>query len=399
MDSSRDHEEQQLDSQGEVSHESAASTGERSALIDCAALVIVLAGLTLASQIVVPFLMAAFLGILASPLVSFFESKRVPRVIATLGIVLALLGLLTIVSLIVTSSVNTLTSSLPEYRALISERLWDTQLWLEGHGIQANVEDVFAFIDFGAIFNVTSGLLSGVAGLASNVVLILIVTTFMLIEGASLHEKFENLLERRIRSLPNDPLEQATNQVQRYLVVKSGTSLVTGVLAGILCWSVDLDLALFWGFTAFLFNYIPTIGSIIAALPPIILSFVLLGTGPSLGIFAGYLTLNMVIGNVIEPRLMGRTLGLSPTVILLSMVFWGWLLGPVGALLSAPLTMIVKIVCEHVDEWKWAAHLLDSPVEGLEQRVTARLANAMHNQPLQPQDHPPSSSSGAGDTT
>ena len=165
MDSSRDHEEQELDSQGEVSHESAASTGERSALIDCAALVIVLAGLTLASQIVVPFLMAAFLGILASPLVSFFESKRVPRVIATLGIVLALLGLLTIVSLIVTSSVNTLTSSLPEYRALISERLWDTQLWLEGHGIQANVEDVFAFIDFGAIFNVTSGLLSGVAGL------------------------------------------------------------------------------------------------------------------------------------------------------------------------------------------------------------------------------------------
>ena len=84
---------------------------------------------------------------------------------------------------------------------------------------------------------------------------------------------------------------------------------------------------------------------------------------------------------------------------IIMMVFWGWLLGPVGALLSAPLTMIVKIVCEHVDEWKWAAHLLDSPVEGLEQRMTARLAGAMQNQPLQPQDVPPTSSSGAGDTT
>lgn len=366
----------------------------RSALIDCAALVVVLAGLTFASQIVVPFLMAAFLGILASPLVSFFESKRVPRVIATLGIVSALLGLLTLVSLIVTTSLNTLTKSLPAYRALVMGRIWEAQVWLSGHGVKINVEDVLAFIDFGALFNVTSGLLSGVAGLASNVVLILIVTTFMLIEGASLHEKFENLLERRMRTLPNDPLEQATGQVQRYLVVKSGTSLVTGFLAGILCWSVGLDLALFWGFLAFMFNYIPTIGSIIAALPPILLSFVLLGTGPSVGIFMGYLTLNMVIGNVIEPRLMGRTLGLSPTVILLSMVFWGWLLGPIGALLSAPLTMIVKIVCEHVDEWKWAAHLLDSPVDGLERRVSARLAGAIPAPSLQTNEMPPSSPAG-----
>jgi predicted PurR-regulated permease PerM len=149
--------------------------------------------------------------------------------------------------------------------------------------------------------------------------------------------------------------------VQRYLAVKTTVSLVTGAAIAIWTGLVGLDFALVWGLLAFLLNYIPTIGSIIAAAPAVLLATVQLGLGPALLVGVGFLVVNTVLGNIVEPALMGRAVGLSTLVVFTSLVFWGWVWGPVGMLLSVPLTMIVKIFLENSDELRWIAVLLDTP--------------------------------------
>jgi predicted PurR-regulated permease PerM len=140
--------------------------------------------------------------------------------------------------------------------------------------------------------------------------------------------------------------------------VKTGTSALTGLIVALLCWSCGVDLPVLWGLLAFLLNYIPNIGSVIAAVPPVLLALVQHGPGVAMGVAAGYLAVNFTVGNMLEPRLMGRALGLSPLVVFLSMLVWGWMLGPVGALFSAPLTMILKHWLAHTPDLTWIAVLL-----------------------------------------
>ena len=113
-----------------------------------------------------------------------------------------------------------------------------------------------------------------------------------------------------------------------------------------------------WGFLGFVLNYIPTIGSIVAAIPAVLLAAVQLGPGMAALIAGGYLVINITIGNALEPRIMGDQLGLSPMVVFLSLVFWGWLWGPAGMLLSVPLTVVLRSILIHRDETRWLAILL-----------------------------------------
>jgi predicted PurR-regulated permease PerM len=140
--------------------------------------------------------------------------------------------------------------------------------------------------------------------------------------------------------------------------VKTWVSLLTGVLAGVALLIIGVDYPLLWGLLAFLLNYIPTLGSIIAGAPPTLLALVQFGWKRALIVVAVYVAVNTVMGNVLEPRFMGKKLGLSTLVVFLSMVFWGWVLGPVGMVLCVPLTMLVKIVCGESKELRWASVLL-----------------------------------------
>ena len=144
----------------------------------------------------------------------------------------------------------------------------------------------------------------------------------------------------------------------RYLALKTLFSLATGVVIGIWLAVLGVDFALLWGLLAFLLNFVPNIGSIIAAIPAIFLAFIQLGWGPALLTCLGYIVVNVVFGSILEPKFMGRRLGLSTLVVFLSLVFWGWVLGPVGMVLSVPLTMIVKIAMESNEDTRWIAILL-----------------------------------------
>jgi predicted PurR-regulated permease PerM len=191
------------------------------------------------------------------------------------------------------------------------------------------------------------------ASFVSQMVLVLLIVAFMLFESTGLREKLSKV------ATPNQirELSAAAREVNAYLVAKTILSLLTGVMVFLWCWWRGVDVPLLWGLLAYLLNYIPTVGQIIAAVPAIALAWLQLGPGEALVVAAGFGGINLAIG-AIEPRVMGDALGLSALVVLVSMVVWGWLLGPVGALVSAPLTMVIKHVLAHSDELRWMAELL-----------------------------------------
>jgi predicted PurR-regulated permease PerM len=190
----------------------------------------------------------------------------------------------------------------------------------------------------------------------ANLFLIVLTIVFMLFEAQSLPRKVHLALDDPEMRLSQ--IERFLQSVNQYMVIKTLVSLATGVIVGVGLALMGVDYALLWGVVAFLFNYIPNIGSIIAAIPAVLLAFVQLGTAGAGAVAALYLATNMVMGNLVEPRFMGRGLGLSTLVVFLSLIFWGWLLGSVGMLLSVPLTMIVKIALESSQSGSWLAILL-----------------------------------------
>ncbi len=145
----------------------------------------------------------------------------------------------------------------------------------------------------------------------------------------------------------------ATKDIQRFLAIKTGVSVLTGVLAGTLCWAAGLDFYVLWGILAFFFNFIPVVGSIVAGVPPTILALFVAGLPNAVLVAGGYLLINNFLGNFVEPMLVGRRFGISTLVVVVSVVFWGWLWGPLGMLLAVPLTMVLKVILESSDEFRW----------------------------------------------
>ncbi len=196
----------------------------------------------------------------------------------------------------------------------------------------------------------------------SNATVILITVIFMLLEASRLPAKLRAAFGQggAMQSHVDDIIEN----IRRYVAIKTRTSFLTGGLVTVLVFALGLDYPLLWGLLAFMFNYVPNIGSIIAAIPAVVLALVDQGLGMGVGTAIGYLAINSFISYVIEPRYMGEGLGLSTLVVFLSLVFWGWVLGTVGMLLSAPLTMMVKIILQDFDETRWIAVLLSAKAPG-----------------------------------
>jgi AI-2 transport protein TqsA len=201
-----------------------------------------------------------------------------------------------------------------------------------------------------------SGIIMSVPSTLSVSLTVLFLVLFMLLEGATLPQRLKSGLNCQPKTLHD--LAQTLAEVQRYLSVKTATSAATGLGAGLWCALCGVSSGVLWGLVTFVLHYVPMIGSLIAAIPPVLIALASRGTATAFLVAAGFSVLNLVIGNIIEPRALGRALSLSPLVVLLSMFAWGWLLGPIGALLSVPLTLIVKIVLWNTEDLHWVAVLL-----------------------------------------
>lgn len=331
-------------------------TGANKSLVVFAALVIGLAGIKAASVIVIPFVLAAFIAIICNPLLCFFARYKIPKGIAIMLIMLMVVGVGVSLAGLVGQSLTDFSKDLPEYKAkLQKEFIWLVDL-AGRYNILINKEQLISMFDPGKMIDVATNMLTGLGGVMANLFLIILTVVFMLFEAPMLSQKIHEALDDPDMKIKQ--IDRFLNSINSYLAIKTLVSLGTGVLASILLWVLNVDYFVLWGVMAFMFNYIPNIGSIIAAVPAVLLALITQGPLIASLVGAGYLTINTVMGNIVEPRFMGKGLGLSTLVVFLSLIFWGWLMGTVGMLLSVPLTMIVKIALETSDEGRWLATLL-----------------------------------------
>lgn len=327
-------------------------------LITLAALVIIIAGLKTASALLVPFLLAIFIAIICAGPFHWLQQRKVPPVLALLLVIgtVMLAGLLVVT--LVGTSVSDFTRDLPIYQQKLRGQTIQLASYLDKFGIQLSKDIVLEHFDPGAVMQSAAGMLAKAGGVLTNSFLILLTVIFILLEAAGMPAKLRAALPDADTSLAS--FDAFINGVRQYLAIKTFVSFGTGLIIAVALSFLGLDYALLWGLIAFLLNYVPNIGSIIAAVPAVLLAVVQLGSIKALVVALIYLAVNIVMGNAVEPKLMGRKLGLSSLVVFISLVFWGWILGPIGMLLSVPLTMIVKIALEVGDSTRWLAILLGS---------------------------------------
>jgi predicted PurR-regulated permease PerM len=305
---------------------------------------------------------AALLAIIVSPGVTWLEKRRVPKVAAVVVMVVAMVLAFTAMGALVAGSLAGFRESAAAYEKRLVEMLASVAGWLRTKEIQIDLDKALQTIEPGAAVqkgaDVVLDSVQSVLAAISNILFIAITMILILMEGATVPDK--------LRALSDDPdadisyFRHIASQVQSYLAIKTVLSLATGLAVGLWAFFLDVDFAILWGLLAFLLNYIPNIGSIIAAVPAMLLALIQHGVGTSLGLGAGYVVVNMVIGNVVEPMWMGRKMGLSTTVVFISLAVWYEIWGPIGMLLSVPLTMIIKIMLEHSRDYAFVAALLDS---------------------------------------
>jgi AI-2 transport protein TqsA len=324
-------------------------------LLTAASLVVVIAGLRAAGTLILPFLVAVFLAIISFPLLAWLQRNRVPTPAAVILTVLADIAVLALMILLVTRAVNELTAVAPRYQDRVHAFVIASIDWLQARGFEISRRETLEFVNPGAIMDLIGTILRGLAAVLSNVFLVLLTLIFILFEAASFPRKLRLAFGGRENV---ERLVRITRQVQRYLVIKTLISLGTGLLVAFWTWLMGLDFPLLWGLLAFILNYIPNIGSILAAVPAVIFALVQFGPGPAAVVALGYLIVNVAMANFLEPTLMGHQLGLSTLMVFVSLVFWGWVWGPVGMLLAVPLTVIVKIMLEHTEDFRWLAVLL-----------------------------------------
>ncbi len=330
-----------------------------SAVVTIAAVIVIIFGMQAAKLLLVPFLLAIFFALITVRPMLWLQAHKVPSVIAALSVVFALMFFLAMVGSIVGSSIAKFTAGLPEYQARLDSI---TRSMLEF--VQRFVDDEISvatigeFINPGRAMGMAASLLNALSGVLTNTFLILFTMIFILLEASSLQTKIRAALGTGADSFQRARL--FLNNLGRYLGIKTAVSMVTGLVVGVMTWLIGVDFPLLWAMLAFLLNYIPTIGSIIAAVPAVLLALIQLGPAEAGTTAIGFIAVNMLVGNMIEPRLMGYGVGISPLVIFIGLVFWGWVFGPVGMLLSVPLTMTLKLALESNDRTQWIAVLLGS---------------------------------------
>ncbi len=325
-------------------------------LVTAASFVIIVAGFRAASTIIVPFLLSAFLACICAIPLSWLQRKGVPSSLAITIVVIGFIAVFFLVGRLVGASMDGFLRSIPAYQQRLKQDTIAVINWLRSRNVDISGQLVLEYFDPGAAMSFVGTILSAMTGMLTNAFMILVTMVFMLAEVSSLPKRLRRVVDDPETSFRN--LRSFTENLNRYLAIKTVISLATAALIGLWLWLLGIDFPFLWAVLVFFLNYIPNLGSIIAAVPPVLLGLIQLGPGSAVGVVVGFAIVNIVLGSVVEPRFMGEGLGLSTLVVFLSLAFWGWALGPVGMLLSVPLTMTVKIALESSEDLRWMAVLL-----------------------------------------
>ena len=328
------------------------------------ALVLTVAGMRAAQNFFLPVLLAFFVATVSFPITRMLTRRKVPRAIAVLLTVLVDFAFIAGVVLLGVVLVQDLQGKWnTKYAAQIYEQVRDGSQGLaeklETLGVDDAQEKIRIAVEsnlaslqqirFEKIWDFGTGVLGQVVGFFGASVIFIMLTVFMLAEAERFGRRLEAISQAKGPNIAR--LLSATRDIQRYLAIKTVVSLMTGFLAGLLCWAAGLDFYILWGIVAFALNFIPVIGSLVAGVPPIVLALLVAG---------GYLLINNFLGNFLEPILVGRRFGISTLVVVISVMFWGWVWGPLGMLLAVPLTMVLKVVLDGSDDLRWIGVAISS---------------------------------------
>lgn len=377
---------------------SAAAQGRKQAgsgirvLLSLASVIVVVAGLRAADSLFIPIMLGFFFALLSLPILNWLDRRGFPRPLAVFTTVLVDLLIIGLIVFLASSVLGDFREKSKGY----AERLRDqaatfsvemdekferfSRFWSQpndgetnGNGVTPVVESestdngeelkIWEDISFKALFDDywdTNRVVEMVGqfdvftrftSLASQSFFALIVMIFVLAESGSYAQKVRDVLNVRGPDLSR--FQNTSQDIQKYLGIKTAASFITGVLAMLTCAIFRVEFALLWGLVAFLFNYVPAVGSIVAAIPPLILALIERGFWPAAAVLGCYLVINVTIGNFLEPMLLGERFGISTVIVILSVLFWGFIWGPVGMLLAVPLTMLVKVMLDNSSDLRW----------------------------------------------
>ena len=313
-------------------------------LLKLASLVIILAGIHAAADIIVQLLMALFFAIVLNPLVTWFLRRGVKRPVAITIVVVVMMIVLTALFGVLAASFNEFITMLPKYNKELTRKVLQLQDMMPFLHLHMSPERMLQRMDSDKMMAFATLLMTGLSNAMASIVLLVMTVVFMLFEVRHLPYKLRFALNNPQIHIAG--LHRALKGVSHYLALKTLISLWTGAIIWLGLMLLGVQFALMWGVLAFLLNYVPNIGSVISAIPPMIQAFLFNGFYEFMMVGILFLVVHMILGNMVEPRMMGHRLGMSTMVVFLWLLIWGWLLGPVGMLLSVPLTSVCKIWME-----------------------------------------------------
>lgn len=325
-------------------------------LLTMASAVVVLAGMGAAAPVIGPVAIALLITIAWSPASQWLQRKGWSPMIASLTGTLVGVVVLALLVLLIWSSLLQLQNNLPEYEprvaelrgtleSLLSRLPFETSNLLSSESLQPQ-----------AIVGYALKFIGGITSTAGNLALLVLIMAFLMIEGVRYPQKLRDALRASAESVQR--LDQFVQSMRSYVVINTIFGLAAGVVNTVLLLVIGVDLAIFWGVLSFLLSFLPNIGFVLALVPPALLALLQFGLARALMVVAGFIVINFVIDTVIKPRYFGGSLDISPVVVVLSLVFWGWLLGPVGALLAVPLSISVRFLVDSHEESRWLGHLM-----------------------------------------
>lgn len=326
-----------------------------------AAVVVIVAGLRAASSLFVPFLLAGFIGLLCAPALFWLRDRGLPTPVALIVVLLGLLGIGALFGGLVSTSINEFTRALPAYQKSFGSIITSLTTTLAEFGIDFGIStsETNPF-DPKAALGLVGNLAGNLGSLLNNAFLLFLTVCFILLEASS----FPHKVREAFGDSPEieDRMTEIGESIRRYLAIKTLTSMLTGFLAYSALMLLGVKFAPLWGVIAFLLNFVPAVGSVIAAIPAVALALIDNSPETAAIVTLCYVGINITIGNFLEPRVMGEGMGLSPLIVVTSLVFWGWVLGPVGMVLAVPLTVILRITLGGQPTTRWVAVLLGPAV-------------------------------------
>ena len=339
-------------------------------LVTAAAVVVVVAGLKATSDIVGPVMLALALTIVFHPLRMGLE-RRLPQWAASIVVLVAAYVLLLTLTLALVVSVGRLATLIPTYADQMTDGIDDISSWLSDVGVgDEQIEAVSGALDVGQLVDLVMSVLGGMLGILSNLFFLVTLLLFLAFDGAHVSRLAEGA--RRHRANLVDALASFARGTRTYLGVSAVFGLIVAVIDTVILYAMGVPGAFVWGVLAFVTNFIPNIGFVIGLVPPAVIALLEGGPGLMLAVIVVYCVVNVVIQSIIQPRFVGNAVGLSTTLTFLSLVFWTWVLGPLGALLAVPMSLFFKAILVEADpDARWLDPLLSGHPADLEEAANS----------------------------